>query len=65
VAATVERNQKEQMKSEPLNVAGAPAVGCSDLLANQPPPRRGNDTRNWLALICIRCVAKGSAGGGK
>ena len=26
------------------------AVVCSDLLANQPPPRRGNDPRNWLAL---------------
>jgi len=43
----------------------AVAVGSSAVLANQPPPPRGNDTRNWLALVGIRCVAGGSAGGGK
>jgi len=38
-------------------------VGSGDGLANQPPPRRGNDTRNWLALVSIRCVAGDAAGG--
>jgi len=40
-------------------------VACSDLLAHQPRLAGGNDTRNWLALICIRCVVVGPAGGGK
>jgi len=32
-------------------------TGHISLLAHQPPPRRGNDTRNGLALIGLRCVA--------
>jgi hypothetical protein len=48
----------------PVKTEGAVAVACSDLLANQPSPRRGNDARNWLG---VRFISRffSSAGGGK
>jgi hypothetical protein len=38
-----------------VETEGAMPVGCSELLANQPPPRRGNDTRNKNGNFC--CIS--------
>jgi hypothetical protein len=59
IVTVIKRNAASRSKAEPRreerqapnqandSANGALAVGSSAVLANQPPPRRGNDTNSW------------------